>query len=402
MRTRAIIVIVAAFGIAVADGRRGKPAAERARGRGRLPVLRVVGLPVPAAAQLREAQRPRLGAPCSGGATARGRAARARRAPGRRALLGVRLPVRRRRARVDVGIHAGGRRAGARAHRRPRRRPWGCGRRGRGVPRAAEDAAHADGRRLVDPRVQLHGQVILNAQLESILAVESYARIARDRRGGARRGRPRARGAQAPAALRHRLLGPLRARRRRRGPALPDVSRRPAAQARGEPRRADLARHVSALEPLPALEFAGVKPNRSMPSAVVIPVLIYPDVREAVAWLSEAFGFVGAAADRREPSLPAQRRRRRRRDRRRRASRAAAAAARRGHALGDGARRRRPRPLRARESARRAHRHGAGRLRVRRAAVQAEDPAGHQWTFSETLDDVDPEEWGGILVRPGA
>ncbi len=32
--------------------------------------------------------------------------------------------------------------------------------------------------------------------------------------------------------------------------------------------------------------------NRSIPSAVVIPVLVYPDVREAVAWLSGAFGFV--------------------------------------------------------------------------------------------------------------
>jgi uncharacterized glyoxalase superfamily protein PhnB len=32
--------------------------------------------------------------------------------------------------------------------------------------------------------------------------------------------------------------------------------------------------------------------NRSIPSAVVIPVLIYPDVREAVAWLTAAFGFV--------------------------------------------------------------------------------------------------------------
>ena len=30
----------------------------------------------------------------------------------------------------------------------------------------------------------------------------------------------------------------------------------------------------------------------------------------------------------------------------------------------------------------------------------AEDPAGHQWTFSETLRDVAPEEWGGILVSP--
>ncbi|MEA2508636.1 MAG: hypothetical protein QOG21_718, partial [Actinomycetota bacterium] len=34
-----------------------------------------------------------------------------------------------------------------------------------------------------------------------------------------------------------------------------------------------------------------VKPNRSIPTAVVIPVLIYPDVREAVRWLSAAFGF---------------------------------------------------------------------------------------------------------------
>jgi uncharacterized glyoxalase superfamily protein PhnB len=32
----------------------------------------------------------------------------------------------------------------------------------------------------------------------------------------------------------------------------------------------------------------------------------------------------------------------------------------------------------------------------------AEDPAGHQWTFSETLDDVAPapDAWGGTLVTP--
>ena len=34
-----------------------------------------------------------------------------------------------------------------------------------------------------------------------------------------------------------------------------------------------------------------MKPNRSIPAPTVIPVLIYPDVREAVAWLSAAFGF---------------------------------------------------------------------------------------------------------------
>ena len=26
----------------------------------------------------------------------------------------------------------------------------------------------------------------------------------------------------------------------------------------------------------------------------------------------------------------------------------------------------------------------------------AEDLAGHQWKFSETLQDVDPAEWGGL------
>jgi uncharacterized glyoxalase superfamily protein PhnB len=30
----------------------------------------------------------------------------------------------------------------------------------------------------------------------------------------------------------------------------------------------------------------------------------------------------------------------------------------------------------------------------------AADPAGHQWTFSETLRDVAPEQWGGVAVNP--
>jgi uncharacterized glyoxalase superfamily protein PhnB len=40
------------------------------------------------------------------------------------------------------------------------------------------------------------------------------------------------------------------------------------------------------------LEGAAVQRNRSIPPATVIPVLFYPDVREAVAWLTAAFGFV--------------------------------------------------------------------------------------------------------------
>src|SRR2546429_9037060 len=31
--------------------------------------------------------------------------------------------------------------------------------------------------------------------------------------------------------------------------------------------------------------------NRSVPSATVIPILPYPDVREAVIWLCDVFGF---------------------------------------------------------------------------------------------------------------
>lgn len=34
-----------------------------------------------------------------------------------------------------------------------------------------------------------------------------------------------------------------------------------------------------------------MKQNRSHPPATVIPVLVYPDVRAAVRWLTEAFGF---------------------------------------------------------------------------------------------------------------
>ena len=35
-----------------------------------------------------------------------------------------------------------------------------------------------------------------------------------------------------------------------------------------------------------------MKPNRSVPASTIIPVLIHPDVRAAVAWLGAAFGFV--------------------------------------------------------------------------------------------------------------
>jgi uncharacterized glyoxalase superfamily protein PhnB len=35
-----------------------------------------------------------------------------------------------------------------------------------------------------------------------------------------------------------------------------------------------------------------MKTNRSVPPVSVVPMLVYPDVRAAVAWLTEVFGFV--------------------------------------------------------------------------------------------------------------
>ncbi len=140
--------------------------------------------------------------------------------------------------------------------------------------------------------------------------------------------------------------------------------------------------------------------NRSIPSAPVVPVLIYPDVRAAVSWLTDAFGFserVRIGEDHRSQMR-----------------------------VGNGAviigdvrdQRRAPRPgevthsvmVRVGDAAahcERARRHGARILTeptdfpYGERQYEAEDPAGHRWTFSETLDDVHPEAWGGELLDRG-
>jgi uncharacterized glyoxalase superfamily protein PhnB len=136
-----------------------------------------------------------------------------------------------------------------------------------------------------------------------------------------------------------------------------------------------------------------VKPNRSIPQATVVPVLIYPDVRAAVAWLSAAFGFserVRIGENHRSQMR-----------------------------VGDGAViigdvRHDRRPPRAGESThqilvrvedvhahrRRAVQHGARILmeptdfEYGERQYTAADLAGHEWLFSETLADVAPEEYG--------
>jgi uncharacterized glyoxalase superfamily protein PhnB len=143
-----------------------------------------------------------------------------------------------------------------------------------------------------------------------------------------------------------------------------------------------------------------MKPNRSIPAVTVIPVLIYPDVRAAVVFLSAAFGFVERVRIGEDHRAQL--------------------------GCGDGAvivgdvrgDRRPPRPGEVTHSVMvrvedvRAHceRAGAHGARIVMEPTNfeygerqyiAEDPAGHQWTFSETLADVAPEEWGGESVIPG-
>jgi uncharacterized glyoxalase superfamily protein PhnB len=142
-----------------------------------------------------------------------------------------------------------------------------------------------------------------------------------------------------------------------------------------------------------------MKSNRSVPQATVIPILIYPDVREAVDWLRTAFGFVERIriGDNHRSQL----------------------------AFGEGVvivgdvrgDRRPPRAgevthsvmVRVDDAAAHCQRARAQGARIvadlkefeyGERQYTAEDPAGHHWTFSETIADVAPEDWGGVSFPP--
>jgi uncharacterized glyoxalase superfamily protein PhnB len=143
----------------------------------------------------------------------------------------------------------------------------------------------------------------------------------------------------------------------------------------------------------------GVKDNRSIPKATVVPVLIYPDVRAAVEWLGAAFGFVEHVRIGEDHRAQL--------------------------GFGDGAviaadvrgNRRPPRPGEstssvlvrvedARAHCEQARAHGARIVmeptdfEYGERQYHAEDLAGHQWTFSQTLADTAPEDWGGETIAP--
>lgn len=137
--------------------------------------------------------------------------------------------------------------------------------------------------------------------------------------------------------------------------------------------------------------------NRSSPAAMVIPVLSYEDVGEASRWLCEAFGFRerlrvgdhriqlhvgeggGAVILRQQPTNQG------------------------------------PHPCHsvhvrvadADGHYERAKLHGAHVTRPPESfpfgerQYSVEDPGGHIWTFSQSIADVAPEEWGGTAVDLG-
>ena len=140
--------------------------------------------------------------------------------------------------------------------------------------------------------------------------------------------------------------------------------------------------------------------NRSIPATTVIPVLVYPDVRTAVAWLTAAFDFVervrigqdhrsqmqvghdGAVivADARGDQQP---------------PRASAVT----HVL-------KVRVADVDAQFERARSHGARVIQepteyeYGERECTVEDLGGHRWQFTQTIRDVEPEEWGGQTVQP--
>ena len=135
--------------------------------------------------------------------------------------------------------------------------------------------------------------------------------------------------------------------------------------------------------------------NRSAPPATVTPVLIYPDVRAAVEWLQTAFGFeekvrIGDA------------------------HRSQLAFGTDGAIVVADVRRDKVAPsggVVTQEIKLRVDDVDAALARAREAGAQVreepktyeygersclvEDPFGHRWELTQTVQDVDPAEWGG-------
>jgi uncharacterized glyoxalase superfamily protein PhnB len=142
--------------------------------------------------------------------------------------------------------------------------------------------------------------------------------------------------------------------------------------------------------------------NRSAPAATVVPILVYPDVAKAIAWLCGAFGFT----ERLRAASPGGS-----------VTHAQLAIAEGAVMLGrEGAEFRPPRSDEVSqyvlvhvenvdEHFERARQHGARILKppadmpFGERQYTAADLAGHRWTFSQSIADLAPHEWGATPAR---
>jgi len=140
--------------------------------------------------------------------------------------------------------------------------------------------------------------------------------------------------------------------------------------------------------------------NRSAPPATVTPVLIYPDVRAAVAWLESAFGFGERVriGDAHRAQLRVG------------ADGAVVVADVHGNQVAPGSgvvthlvKVRVPDVdaafARARDFGARVLEEPTTYEYGERSCV-VEDLAGHRWELTQTVRDVAPEDWGGVAVEP--
>jgi uncharacterized glyoxalase superfamily protein PhnB len=140
----------------------------------------------------------------------------------------------------------------------------------------------------------------------------------------------------------------------------------------------------------------GLPPNRSFPPGTIVPVLDYADVRVAAAWLCHAFGFA---------------------ERLRIGDHRIQLTYRGGSVVvadggGPGAQPPARHSVMVRVDDAHAHHERARRHGARILAPPADHPfgerqysvedlGGHRWTFSQTIGDVDPADWGGELLENG-
>jgi len=149
-----------------------------------------------------------------------------------------------------------------------------------------------------------------------------------------------------------------------------------------------------------ACTFGAMLTNRSAPPATVAPVLFYPDVRAAVAWLEAALGFEERVrigdAHRAQLAFGSD-------------GAVVVADVRGAHVAPSEGVVTHLVKLRVSDvdvAFARARGHGATVLEEpttweygERSGV-VEDPAGHRWELTQTVRDVAPEEWGGVTVAP--